>query len=484
MRFLMHKIPVRLRLFACAALMVFAPAAARAQSSSGDAMTSGLTSGSLIEGLQTGQQLLGSSQNPFTAKAAQSKAPPVTFQPDPSINMAAKLASTYPAAKRQEVTAVFNEMLALYGRVEQQYGLPKNDLASAMAMFILMSHIAYSGVEQPPEVIAPLAAQLRSAMASNPQIASISNRDKQEAFEQFAIISMFTEATRLAVQQQPNPTISANLKSAGGNYLQSVFQLDPATMRFSKNGLSAETTGGSANLAQGGAAPVGKAVAARPGGGGASSGAISSGAIREAEGIQTVGFYTKTGMGYGGMLTFNPTPVALFRNGDALLDVEALSAQGGLAAHRGANPDDWTKWRRNGAAIEIMKDSGWEKITYTKTMDRLPNGYTLQGSYRSTGGTGSLATGGGDAVIAWSTMSFDKQGGFSSGGGAGASSSSGSGSVVTSGQSPNEYGRYSINGYTLTLNYADGRVERRMIVTEAADPSVIWLDGTGYTRRK
>jgi hypothetical protein len=216
----------------------------------------------------------------------------------------------------------------------------------------------------------------------------------------------------------------------------------------------------------------------------AKSGAISSTAVGEADGIQTVGFDTKTGVGFGGMLTFNPVPIVLFRNGDALRDVKGLNADGGLSAHRSANPDQWTKWRRNGAGIEIMKKDGWKKITYTATMDRLPNGYTLQGSYSSTSGTGNLAVGGGDAVIAWSTMSFDRQGGFSSGGGAGASSSSDGGSVVTSGKAPNEYGRYAINGYTLTLNYADGRVERRMIVTEAAKPSAIWLDGTGYTRRK
>jgi hypothetical protein len=218
--------------------------------------------------------------------------------------------------------------------------------------------------------------------------------------------------------------------------------------------------------------------------GGSTTGSrASSTAVKAADGIQTVGFDTKTGMGYGGMLTFNPVPIVLFRNGDALRKVEALNAQGGLAAHKAANPGDWTKWRRSGAAIEILKTDGWKKITYTKTMDRLPKGFALQGRYRSLSGTGSLATGGGDAVIAWSTMSFDRQGNFSTGRGAGASSSTGAGTVVTSGQAPNEYGRYAISGYTLTLTYANGRAERRMIVAEAADPKAIWLDGTGYSRR-
>jgi hypothetical protein len=210
---------------------------------------------------------------------------------------------------------------------------------------------------------------------------------------------------------------------------------------------------------------------------------VSSDAIQAADDIETVGFDTKTGVGFGGMLTFNPVPIVLFRNGDALRKVDALNEPSGLAAHKLAHPNDWTKWRRSGLGIEIIKKDGWKKITYTKTMDRLPNGFALQGQYRSLSGAGTLATGGGEAVAAWSNMNFDRKGNFSTSRGAGASSSSDSGSVVTSGQAPNEYGRYTINGYTIVLNYANGRSERRMIVTEAADPKAIWLDGTGYSRR-
>lgn len=55
--------------------------------------------------------------------------------------------------------------------------------------------------------------------------------------------------------------------------------------------------------------------------------------------------------------------------------------------------------------------------------------------------------------------------------------------MTIAGQAPNRAGRYSRDGYTLTLDYANGRVERRVIVTDAADPGVIWLDGAGYSSR-
>ena len=118
-------------------------------------------------------------------------------------------------------------------------------------------------------------------------------------------------------------------------------------------------------------------------------------------------------------------------------------------------------------------------------MDRLPRGFSLAGDYSRMSGGGNFAVGGTSAVVVWSNLSFDHAGNFVSGGGSGSSSSVEDGgsqtSVVTSGRAPYRYGLYSIDGYTLTLNYANGRVERRMIVTEIADPHVIWLDGDGYT---
>jgi hypothetical protein len=201
--------------------------------------------------------------------------------------------------------------------------------------------------------------------------------------------------------------------------------------------------------------------------------------------ISTVGFYTKTGMGYGGMLTFNPTPVVLFKNGEAVKDMDALGAPEGIARHRQQNPEDWTKWRRSGQTIELMEKDGWKKLYYTKTMDRLPAGFTLQGKYRSTSGGGNLAMGGTSAVAVWSDLAFDRDGNFASGGGAGSSSSTpGVGSVVTSGKAANQSGRYAIDGYTLTLRYGSGKIERRMIVTDTKDTGVIWLDGDGYSRAK
>ena len=312
-------------------------------------------------------------------------------------------------------------------------------------------------------------------LAANPAIVRAPDTAKQEMHEQMAILGMFMLGVQEALKKTPNPRLAANGKTSGREYLHTFLGVDPEHITIGDGGMTLTASESSLPPAAA-ASPTGDA---KPG--------IRSVASQLADGIETVGFYTKTRVGFGGMLTFDPMPIVLFKSGEALYDMEALKSATGLAAHRASHPKDWTKWRRSGDAIEVAGSKGWEKITYTKTMDRLPRGFSLTGSYQRLSGTGNLAIGGTSAVAVWNDLNFDRAGNFASGGGSGSSArteSAGSAtSVVTTGRAPDRHGRYAIDGYTLTLNYADGRVENRMIVTDRADPSVIWLDGEGYTKR-
>lgn len=206
-----------------------------------------------------------------------------------------------------------------------------------------------------------------------------------------------------------------------------------------------------------------------------------------AAGIVTVGFVTKTRMGVGGSLMFEPAPIVLFRSGEAVDDMTAFSMPGGLAAHRAQRPTAWTHWRKNGSQIEIEQQGAWKKLTYTKTMDALPAGYRLDGTYQRLSGAGDSAIGGKTTITGWSSVRFDRAGTFSTDGGISGTSSSEVGhdktTVSAYGQAAEERGRYEIAGYVLTLRYDSGRVQKRIVVTDANDPSVVWLDGLGFTRK-
>jgi hypothetical protein len=286
---------------------------------------------------------------------------------------------------------------------------------------------------------------VRSTLAANPGITSAPDAAKQQMYEQMAILGTFMLGVQEALKKTPNAQISANMKKAGEDYLRTFLHVEPQRVHVTNAGLRIDVVD-----------------AARPAAASSLSTkqtTLSSAALEQAASIETVGFYSKIGYGYGGMLTFDPTPIVLFKSGEALYEMAALKFAGGLAAHKAAHPKAWTTWRRSGKAIEVVGSKGWQKIAYAATMDRLPPGYRLVGDYQRMGGGGSGSSS--------TEESADSRT-----------------SVVTSGRAPNRYGEYVIDGYTLTLNYADGHSERRMIVTNITDPGVIWLDGSGYTSGK
>jgi hypothetical protein len=197
--------------------------------------------------------------------------------------------------------------------------------------------------------------------------------------------------------------------------------------------------------------------------------------------IESFGFDTRATMGVGGFVGLAVYPVVLFKNGEALTDVEGLSFRGGIAAHKQANPDDWTRWRRAAGKLQTMGSRGWSNLGYQVTYGRLPDGFRLNGTYRAMSGTGNVAVGGSASVVAWNQYTFTPDGRVLRGGGAGASNAT----VATSSTAPNQRGQYRVEGLMLNITYDDGSRESRMLITDPADAKgAIWLDGTGYAQRR
>jgi len=209
-------------------------------------------------------------------------------------------------------------------------------------------------------------------------------------------------------------------------------------------------------------------------------------AAKYAGDIEGFAFDSCTRIGYGGMVMFTPCPVVLFKNGEALTDVEGLSEPKGLAAHRAASPKKWTQWRRAGGKVELVKKDGWKAITYTALYSTLPKGFTLEGRYQSMSGSGNTALGGGDAAMAWSDYRFSRDGRVQRGGGAGSSSTGSGVDVTTSSRAQGRSGRYRVEGLVLVIDFDDGSSERRIIVADPKDEGrgTMWLDGTAYTFEK
>jgi hypothetical protein len=199
--------------------------------------------------------------------------------------------------------------------------------------------------------------------------------------------------------------------------------------------------------------------------------------------IEGFGFdYTMT-MGIGGGMAMRVFPVVLFKDGQVLEDVEALSFAGGMEAHKRANADDWTRWRRAGGKLQTQTSKGWENLPFTAIYAKLPDGFKLNGRFQSLGGGGNTAYGGSDFFAAWSTFDFLPDGRVVKGGGAGGYSAFQQASSAFSSVAPERRGRYRINGLMLEITYDNKANEQFLIVSDPKDPSVIWLDGTSYTSK-
>ena len=200
--------------------------------------------------------------------------------------------------------------------------------------------------------------------------------------------------------------------------------------------------------------------------------------------IDSIGFDTRAGFGMGGFITTEVVPVVLFRNGDALTDVRGLTAPGGLAAHKTAQPGAWTRWQRAGGELQIARAKGFAKLPFQVTYATLPAGFTLRGMYRRLGGAGTLGVGGTSSVAAWDEFRFTADGAIERGGGAGARSEAGGTSTATRGTSAGQRGTYRIDGLVLHVTWDDGTVAQHILITDPDDPKgAIWIDGHGYARR-
>jgi hypothetical protein len=200
--------------------------------------------------------------------------------------------------------------------------------------------------------------------------------------------------------------------------------------------------------------------------------------------IETVGFTTRTEIGVGGMFLYLPKPVALFRSGDALLEIGKLNRVASVEADRAAHPSEWGRWRRTADGIELLERDKWKKLNHSKTAPRLSAGFALFGDFERLSGGGDTAVGGKTMMVGQSRYAFRPDGTFSRNRSGSINTEAVGWQTFASSSSPVQHGRYRVDGYLLTLELAAGKPEIHVITTYPGDPAIIWIDGLNYTRPK
>jgi len=163
----------------------------------------------------------------------------LTFRASGGPSGAAKAFSeSYPPEHRAEARQVFEELLARYGQVEQQFGLQSRDLASAAAAFVAGSYMGYRNADFPDAHFRPLVEQMRAVLSRSPEIAAASDAEKQDMYERLVVLGMFMAATQMALKSRPDAAVAANMHEAAGGYLAQFLQTDPDRVVIGPQGLS------------------------------------------------------------------------------------------------------------------------------------------------------------------------------------------------------------------------------------------------------
>lgn len=160
-----------------------------------------------------------------------------SFAPVAGVAPARALASAYPPDQRAKAESLFKELLSGYHKLESQLGIPRNDVGGAVAAFLTGSYAAYRNADVPDENFLPLVNQMRQVLASNADFARASDAEKQDIYEQMAILGTYMALTRLALKEQPNAQVARNMQRAAKGYLEQFLKTDADRVQLTDNGL-------------------------------------------------------------------------------------------------------------------------------------------------------------------------------------------------------------------------------------------------------
>lgn len=191
--------------------------------------------------------------------------------------------------------------------------------------------------------------------------------------------------------------------------------------------------------------------------------------------------------GVGGYIYPVYEPVLFLKDGTYWDGMNVPPADLDIAASRQGEPRRWGRWKRVGKKFQLQDEKGkWDDPEAMQESKPGVSGEKLNGTFTSIGGGGNVAYGGGTMIAVVNSFTFLPDGNFKAGKFASASSNESTSPVGVSTYSKSEYdGTYTIDGYTLTLRYKDGRVERRAFsFMDAKDKDAIYLNGSAYLKKK
>jgi Family of unknown function (DUF6683) len=147
------------------------------------------------------------------------------FAPSSGTIAPQKLAARYgkTVEDRKTLTGIGDRLLQLY-ESSHKPGVPKHDLAHALAFSLTMSYLVYSDgkarlTEGQSDGVVKI---LRAFILAYPPFERMSDRDKQEAYETLAILGAFTSVTYDEARKKNDTKLMAGLRSMAQNHIEEI----------------------------------------------------------------------------------------------------------------------------------------------------------------------------------------------------------------------------------------------------------------------
>lgn len=171
------------------------------------------------------------------ASSTQPAPGPTTFNPVAPMLAPHQLAAKMPA-ERKETEEFYAGLLQTYREMLRERGLPENDVARAASFAVSVSYNVYSdGRFLTEQQLAGLREQMREVFSEDQEFQSLSDRDKQELYESYAIIGMFLSSIYDGARKANHQKGLEQMRHLARTHLQETFGAPAEQLAFTDDGV-------------------------------------------------------------------------------------------------------------------------------------------------------------------------------------------------------------------------------------------------------
>jgi hypothetical protein len=209
-------------------------------------------------------------------------------------------------------------------------------------------------------------------------------------------------------------------------------------------------------------------------------GEVGTDPMKELKGAERAILHLEYRYGFGGFVEVVYKPYLLFKDGSIYENLDTSLDKLDLAKSKQQETEHWGTWKKEGDDLVITWNQEdpekWKKETIFEAKPAVA-GEKINGKFRSLTGRGNLALGGDVLVFTTTTIAMDDNK-FTF-----ETTSGGSTSSVTSYTSEDKAGTYALDGYTITLRFNNGSVEKKFFYFFPDEKTVFGI-GTRYFVKK